>query len=413
MKKSLLMILLFLGCISVHAQTDDNTLVSIAKMNWVGVTDIPGKPQFSDENPDITLRTVADGLAITNTHVQSQICQSQVNVLDGFSLDEGHYYIVRLTAKVPSDGTYQVDMGDGETSLQRQVSVRASDEFQIIVVEFPEYISKIDNGHVLLQVGRVVGTTIIKEVEIVEKVGYWNNMGFVELTPDESSNYEYVLAKDEKTLQTFKSKLTFTKWISGKIMTEDASVIRVEKDRYYIQKDYSLPQGDYYVSKIYRKLDTYRKYSYSSCCVLPRIAVYLKAGFQIDEILEHLGNNVTLEFKDEYPRRDIEDNPIYWHALLCQMSTSEEVMDVVRTLNVLYKSGEYGIYVFHPFLVGLRFNPDDLLEANNLEPGGTTAIKSAKTVQVADGAAYNLVGQKVGASYKGVVIQNGKKVMMK
>ena len=40
------------------------------------------------------------------------------------------------------------------------------------------------------------------------------------------------------------------------------------------------------------------------------------------------------------------------------------------------------------------------------------AIQSVKTVK-ADGAIYNLAGQKVNASYKGVVIMNGKKYFQK
>ena len=40
--------------------------------------------------------------------------------------------------------------------------------------------------------------------------------------------------------------------------------------------------------------------------------------------------------------------------------------------------------------------------------GGTTVIDSVKAVK-SDGQMYNLAGQKVDASYKGIVIQNGKK----
>ena len=41
-----------------------------------------------------------------------------------------------------------------------------------------------------------------------------------------------------------------------------------------------------------------------------------------------------------------------------------------------------------------------------------TAVNAVKTTN-ADGAIYNLSGQKVDASYKGIVIQNGKKRIMK
>jgi hypothetical protein len=44
--------------------------------------------------------------------------------------------------------------------------------------------------------------------------------------------------------------------------------------------------------------------------------------------------------------------------------------------------------------------------------GGSTGINSVKSV-VTDSAIYNLAGQKVNASYKGVVIKNGKKFLQK
>lgn len=45
---------------------------------------------------------------------------------------------------------------------------------------------------------------------------------------------------------------------------------------------------------------------------------------------------------------------------------------------------------------------------------GTTAINTVKAAEAAaDGAAYNLAGQKVNAGYKGLVIKNGKKVIVK
>ncbi len=40
-------------------------------------------------------------------------------------------------------------------------------------------------------------------------------------------------------------------------------------------------------------------------------------------------------------------------------------------------------------------------------------VETVKADRVADGVRYNLAGQKVGADYKGVVIENGKKMMVK
>ena len=42
-----------------------------------------------------------------------------------------------------------------------------------------------------------------------------------------------------------------------------------------------------------------------------------------------------------------------------------------------------------------------------------TAIQGVKTVSTENGAIYNLAGQKVSESFKGIAIKNGKKIVMK
>lgn len=44
-------------------------------------------------------------------------------------------------------------------------------------------------------------------------------------------------------------------------------------------------------------------------------------------------------------------------------------------------------------------------------PGSATGINSVKTVEQTNNVIYNLAGQKVNAQYKGIMIQNGKKVL--
>ena len=85
---------------------------------------------------------------------------------DCLTLQKKHNYIVRLTMKVPSDGMYQVVLyGSGFTNNSLcQVPVTAGDDFQVIDVDFWS------DGHIFFQSGWVVGTTILKKVEILEKV---------------------------------------------------------------------------------------------------------------------------------------------------------------------------------------------------------------------------------------------------
>jgi hypothetical protein len=172
MKRYVLMILLLLGCLGAHAQKESKTLVSLNKTNLEGLTEYNGWTQFDHTQEDFSIDVEPEGLAITNPRIQAEIWQPQVMVVpDGsFDLEEGHDYIVRLTIKAPSDGTYQVNIGSWFCNDVGRFSVKANLDFQIVDVEFPEYKGNVAGGHVLLQVGWVEGTTVVKEVEVLEIV---------------------------------------------------------------------------------------------------------------------------------------------------------------------------------------------------------------------------------------------------
>ena len=180
MKKNLLFVIIVLSCLSANAQGEDGTWVSVAKMNYVGIDEMPYEDWYHAEystgcEPDSstgTVEIVSDGIAIINPCLQDEIWYNWAFVLANFPLEEGPDYIVRLTLKVPSDGAYYIELGsiNRKEILSRQVSVKGSDTFQIIDVEYPEYkCDAKDDGFVILGCGWVVGTTILKEVELLER----------------------------------------------------------------------------------------------------------------------------------------------------------------------------------------------------------------------------------------------------
>ena len=171
MKRRLLFVMMILGCLGAHAQLETDTLVSLTKVNYVGITELAAWSQFAGEQPEDKVEIVEDGIAITNSKLQSQSWQPQLIVVpDGsFDLVEGHNYIVRLTMKVPSDGSFYVNIGTWVTNIMALAPVKASDEFQIIDVEYPEYKNNVAGCHVVLGLGWIPGTTILKEVEVLEK----------------------------------------------------------------------------------------------------------------------------------------------------------------------------------------------------------------------------------------------------
>ena len=348
MKSYVLMILLLLGCLGAQAQTESKTLVSLNKTNLEGLTEFKDWVQFDDTQKDFSIDVEPDGLAITNPRIQAEAWQPMVMVVpDGsFDLEEGHDYIVRLTIKVPSDGTYQVNIGSWECNEATRVSVKANLDFQIVDVEFPEYKGNVAGGHVLLQLGWVEGTTVVQEVEVFEKTGYWHNGEFQEMVRDESSLYNYVQAWDEKSQKALKDLL------AGKRITDDQSIILIGEDMYCVRKDYPLPQGDYYVSDIYKLYLSNQEGK--TVCIRPWIVMFLNDGFLIDDILEYLDNKVTS------PNAPDENNR---YVLDCHVNTSEEVLEIFKVLNVLYKSGKYGITYYYPGGHYFAVHPNDLPES--------------------------------------------------
>ena len=143
--------------------------LSLLKVSYDGLNEFPYLGLFYDEGTGAKLEMVPDGVAITNPRRQDNHWDTQSQVTDDcLTLEKGHSYIVRLTLKAPSDGTYQVQLGNWNTGTcaQYAVSVTARNEWQIIDVEFPNFDGFVDgDGCVVFLNGWVVGTTILKKIE--------------------------------------------------------------------------------------------------------------------------------------------------------------------------------------------------------------------------------------------------------
>ena len=136
--------------------------VVIASQDWT-ITD------FLPEGTGATCTLSADGIAITNPKVQTDIWTPQTVICRGIqTLKKNHYYKVRLTMKVPSDGTYQVSLGSWASTQGYMFQATASNDFQEFEVEFPEYAYDLADTHVLLRTGYVKGTTFVKNVQVLD-----------------------------------------------------------------------------------------------------------------------------------------------------------------------------------------------------------------------------------------------------
>ena len=179
MKRTLLFIIVALfTVVSMNAQKE--TL--IYEKNWEGVDYSEWRFMGYIEDPPIWsyYETTDEGLAITNPTVNNHIWE--VRVMNGyFSLEEGHDYLVRLTIKLPSEGNIFMLLGSWSSSWYDTVPVTASDDWQVIDIESPNYYCDIsDNAYVLLGLGEMVGTTILKKVQVYERTTQDTYRPFVE-----------------------------------------------------------------------------------------------------------------------------------------------------------------------------------------------------------------------------------------
>ena len=138
--------------------------------DFTGITEFTGWSQFDDSQTDGKVEVNADGVAITVGIQTGQLWQPQVMIVpDGsFNLKEDGNYKVFVTAKFPSAGTLQINMGTWSANDQAQFPVEASDDFQTIECDFEGWSVDAEGAHLLFQCGDFKGTTIVKSIKIVE-----------------------------------------------------------------------------------------------------------------------------------------------------------------------------------------------------------------------------------------------------
>ena len=146
-----------------------NAQIKIAEADFTTATEFTGWTQFADTQTDgkVELRA-GEGLAITVGVQTGQYWQPQIIVIpDGsFYLEKDCDYKVVITAKFPTAGTLQINMGNWSTNDQRRFSVKASDDFQTIECEFKDWSVTAEDAHMLFQCGDFKGTTIVKKIEV-------------------------------------------------------------------------------------------------------------------------------------------------------------------------------------------------------------------------------------------------------
>lgn len=383
MKKVLFIVAALFTAVSMNAQDENKALVSLLKVNFEGVT-----PSYTPAGDNIMkVETTDEGLALINPiDFDTRWWGSEMVLTDDcLTLQKRHNYIVRLTMKVPHKRekalidkiSYTVRVGNWENWNQSVVTLSGDDNFQVVDFEIPRFSYDIEgDGHIAIKHQFVTGiTTVLKELEVFEelisespvadgmKQIFEKNLGGTEYGYSwDGEKPDWEIEGTDDGLAIFNPILKESAWFPHAGITADFDL---EKNHNYIVRlTLKVPSDGTYIVRMGGGDDVYKQYE---------IPVTGGDDWQVIDVhfpdfggdVDHEIDNLIMDCKVE---------------LSCGWVVGTTILKKVEVYEV----------------------------SESTARGNLTALKAVKATN-ADGAIYNLAGQKVDASYKGIVIQNGKK----
>ena len=139
---------------------------------WMGDRDAENKelqPYFA--NGTATVQIVNHALEITNTSVEGDPWAIQPFIIDQFKIKKNYDYIIRVIYKSTAGGNIRFDTGKWGTSVPiENIPVEETTDYKVLDVKY-EKISIETNeneAHVLWQSRKLLGTTRIYKVQVIE-----------------------------------------------------------------------------------------------------------------------------------------------------------------------------------------------------------------------------------------------------
>ena len=302
-----------------------------------------------------------------------------------FLAEDGQYKVI-ITAKHPA-GHLQVNLGtwDDGVSLQKDFDVAEATDFEDIEIDFSEGwpADCFSNIHVLWQSGALPGLSVLKKIQVIDlnggeggegeggeggsaivgEIDWSQEAAFNNWCSGENGSTAVVGAEGleinvPSAGENYWNPQTVVLNIEGEKVADnpDAPAILAEDGQYQVVIVAKHPAGHLQVN-----LGTWDD------------GVSLQKDFDVEEAADF--HEIVVDFSEGWPA------------------------DCFSNVHVLWQSGA---------LPGLS-----VLKSIQIIDLNATAIKTVKAAKKFDGAIYNLAGQKVNASYKGVVIKDGKKYIQK
>ena len=437
--------------------------------DFTGIAAFDGWSQFDDSQTDGKVDVDPDGVAITVGIQTGQLWQPQVMVVpDGsFNLKEDGNYKVFVTAKFPTNGTLQINMGTWSANDQAQFPVEATGDFQTIECDFEGWSVDAEGAHLLFQCGDFKGTTILKAIKIVEigegggeepvEEHIYSVIGTIEgnwdtdadMEKDDNGNYftifenvaageyEFKIRQDHdwtvnwgsdfkqdgpnckvtvdvdgsSILVAFIPETGEIAWTvegpapAGEVLLYEQDFTGIAAFDGWSQFDDSQTDGKVDVDPdgvaITVGIQTGQLWQ-------PQVMIVPDGSFNLAEDGDYKVV-VTAKFPSD---GTLQINMGTWSA------NDQAQFPVTATGDFQEVECEFPGWSVDAEGAHLLFQCGDfkgttIVKKIQIFQLGSTGIKSVKTITPATGAIYNLKGQKVDASYKGIVIMNGKKYLQK
>lgn len=158
--------------------------------------DYPYWSQFDASQTDAgsKITSDADGIAITVASQTGQLWQPQVEVtpLGAFDIYQFDNYKIVITAKYPTDGQVQLQLGNWSGNFQEAFAVTSTGDFQTDEFVYSDPApADYEKCHMLFQCGDFLGTTILKKFEI------WD----LDAEPDDATAIKTLKNKAQKNVR--------------------------------------------------------------------------------------------------------------------------------------------------------------------------------------------------------------------
>jgi hypothetical protein len=142
----------------------------LAEVDFTAIDSFTGWNQFGDGQEGSVELIPGVGLSITVGTQTGELWQPQTMVIgDGsFNLAEDGNYKVVITAKYPTNGTLQINMGSWGSNAQQTFDVISTGDFQTDEFVFDPWGMDVEGCHLLFQNGDFLGTTIIQSIKLID-----------------------------------------------------------------------------------------------------------------------------------------------------------------------------------------------------------------------------------------------------